>query len=131
MDFFRDPDFVFNSNHVFKSRYNGEDSYFAMSDRRYKATRTSMWDTNFIADARVATVDNAPTKLPREGSPASKWPITVSLAIFLNGRRESTTKPTITPREPSFSSFVLKGISICGQKNWECVLFKMAKATRW
>jgi quercetin dioxygenase-like cupin family protein len=67
IDFFRDPEFVFNNSYAFKSRYNGEDSYFAMSDRRYKATRTSMWDTNFIADARVATVENAPYKVAEGG----------------------------------------------------------------
>ena len=38
-----------------------------MSDRRYKATSTSMWDTNFIADARVATVENAPYKVAEGG----------------------------------------------------------------
>src|SRR5262249_45395715 len=67
MDFFRDPNFVFNNSYAFKSRYNGEESYFAMTDRRYKATRTSMWDTNFIADARVATVDSAPYKVAEGG----------------------------------------------------------------
>src|SRR5207237_9709066 len=68
MDFFRDPDFVFTSSHAFKCRYNGEESYFAMSDRRYKATRTSMWDTHFIADARVATVESAPYKVAERAS---------------------------------------------------------------
>ena len=67
MDFFRDSDFVFNNRYAFKSRYQGEDSYFAMSTKRYKAKRTSMWDTNFIADARTAPLDSAPYKVAEGG----------------------------------------------------------------
>src|SRR2546425_12664449 len=67
MDFFRDSDFVFNNPYAFKSRYKGEDSYFNMSTKRYKANRTSMWDTNFIADARTAPLDAAPYKVAEGG----------------------------------------------------------------
>ena len=67
MDFFRDSDFVFNNSYAFKSRYQGEDSYFNMSTKRYKAKRTSMWDTNFIADARTAPLDAAPYKVAEGG----------------------------------------------------------------
>src|SRR5258707_13798011 len=67
MDFFRDSDFVFKNSYAFKSRYQGEDSYFAMSTKRYKAKRTSMWDTNFIADARTAPLESAPYKAAEGG----------------------------------------------------------------
>ena len=62
-DLFRDPDFIFNSGHHFKKRYKGEDGYFAMSANRYKANRTHVWETNFIADARSAVLDDAPYKV--------------------------------------------------------------------
>ena len=63
MDFFRDPEFIFNNNYQFRSRYQGEEAYFNMSNKRYKAQRTHVWDTNFIADARTAVLDNAPYKV--------------------------------------------------------------------
>jgi quercetin dioxygenase-like cupin family protein len=67
MDIFRDPNFVFNADYQFKSRYNGEENYFNMSSKRYKAVNTHVWETNFIPDARTATTDNAPYKISKGG----------------------------------------------------------------
>lgn len=65
-DIFRDEDFIFNNNYQFKNRYRGEDGYFNMSQKRYKATQTHIWETNFISDARSAELDAAAYKI-REG----------------------------------------------------------------
>ncbi len=43
----RDPDFVFNNNHVFRDRYVGEESYFNGAGR-FIGTR--LWETNFVPD---------------------------------------------------------------------------------
>jgi quercetin dioxygenase-like cupin family protein len=63
LDLFRDPEFIFNTKHPFTSRYKGEDGYFAMSNKRYRANRTHVWETNFIADSRSAVLDDAPYKV--------------------------------------------------------------------
>ncbi len=62
LDLFRDPDFVFNNDYLFKSRYHGEEDYFKSSDKRYKAMKVRMWDTNFISDARNVMLDDATYK---------------------------------------------------------------------
>jgi len=43
----RDPDFVFDNNHVFRDRYVGEESYFNGAGR-FIGTR--LWETNFVPD---------------------------------------------------------------------------------
>lgn len=58
MDLFCDPEFIFGNHAVFKSRYGGEEDYFKL-DRRVDrgAGKAPVWDTNFIADLRAATVE--------------------------------------------------------------------------
>lgn len=62
LDLFRDTDFIFNSDYQFKSRYRGEADYFQTGTKRYQANKAKMWDTNFIADARSALLDDATYK---------------------------------------------------------------------
>jgi len=62
LDLFRDPEFVFNINYQFKSRYRGEEDYFQTGNKRYQANKAKMWDTNFIADARSTLLDDATYK---------------------------------------------------------------------
>jgi len=62
LDLFRDPDFVFNNDYLFKSRYQGKEDYFKSSDKRYKEMKVRMWDTNFISDARNVMLDDATYK---------------------------------------------------------------------
>jgi quercetin dioxygenase-like cupin family protein len=63
LDFFRDPDFIFNTGYQFTSRYRGEDNYFAVGNKRYVAGRSATWETNFIADARTAALNDAGHKV--------------------------------------------------------------------
>ncbi len=67
MDLFRDNDFVFNNDYQFKSRYHGEADYFKDKDTRYKMYKTQIWETNFIADARDAKLEEAPYKQAKGG----------------------------------------------------------------
>ncbi len=62
LDFYRDAKFIFNNDYQFTSRYQGEEDYFKSSDKRYKAIKTRMWDTNFITDARNVKLDDATYK---------------------------------------------------------------------
>lgn len=66
-DIFRDQNFIFNNDYHFKSRYHGEEGYFNTGNKRYKAGPTAIWETNFIADARTAALDEAKYKLSEGG----------------------------------------------------------------
>jgi len=57
IDLFHSPDFVFGCDYQFKDRYNGEENYFEVSQKRYKVGRGNYWDTNFIADVANADID--------------------------------------------------------------------------
>ena len=57
MDVFHHVDFVFNCPYSFTDRYRGEADYFAMANKRYEAGRQHIWETNFIADVRSASLD--------------------------------------------------------------------------
>jgi mannose-6-phosphate isomerase-like protein (cupin superfamily) len=63
MNGFRDVDFIFTSTHAFRNRFNGEENYFAPSQKRYLPARSRSsymsWETNFIHDAFSAHVDPA------------------------------------------------------------------------
>jgi quercetin dioxygenase-like cupin family protein len=63
MDFLRDPEFIFNTDYQFKSRYRGEENYFAPGNKRYRAGPSSIWETNFIADARSTALNDASDKV--------------------------------------------------------------------
>ena len=63
LDVFRDPNFVFGTDYQFKNRYGGEEGYFNVSDKRYKAGRGNVWQTNFIPDVRTAALDDAGHKV--------------------------------------------------------------------
>ena len=57
MDIFHNTDFIFNCNYQFKDRYEGQEDYFAVGQKRYKVGRGNYWDTNFIADVATAPID--------------------------------------------------------------------------
>ncbi len=57
MDVFHNVDFIFNCPYAFTDRYAGEENYFAMGDKRYEDGRQHIWETNFIADVRSASLD--------------------------------------------------------------------------
>ena len=67
LDLFRDPEFVFNNDFQFKTRYHGEEDYFKSQEKYWKAHKTQIWETNFIADARSAKLEDAPYKQARGG----------------------------------------------------------------
>ena len=67
LDLFRDPEFVFNNDFQFKTRYRGEEDYFKSQEKYYKAHKTQIWETNFIADARSAKLEDAPYKQAKGG----------------------------------------------------------------
>ena len=67
LDLFRDPEFVFNNDFQFKTRYRGEEGYFKSQDKYWKAHKTQIWETNFIADARSAALEDAPYKQAKGG----------------------------------------------------------------
>jgi oxalate decarboxylase/phosphoglucose isomerase-like protein (cupin superfamily) len=56
MDVFHNLDFVFNCSYPFKDRYDGEDNYFAVGNKRYELDRQHIWETNFIADVIAASL---------------------------------------------------------------------------
>lgn len=56
LDLFHDPEFVFNCNYQFTDHYDGAADYFKPNDER-KQERITYWETNFIPDVRVATID--------------------------------------------------------------------------
>lgn len=51
----RDPDFVFNSDHVFTYRFNGEEGFFTDPGQRVAGGRA--WKTNFVPDLRTFETD--------------------------------------------------------------------------
>lgn len=57
IDMFHNTDFIFNCDYQFKDRYDGQEDYFAMGQKRYVVDRGNYWDTNFIADVAAAPID--------------------------------------------------------------------------
>lgn len=57
IDMFHNSDFIFNCSYQFKDRYDGEEDYFAVGQKRYIVGRGNYWDTNFIADVATASID--------------------------------------------------------------------------
>jgi mannose-6-phosphate isomerase-like protein (cupin superfamily) len=48
MRLYRDDDFMFNCDYVFRSRYSGEEDYFSGNGKLFKRR---IWESNFIANA--------------------------------------------------------------------------------
>ena len=55
MNLLRDPDFIFNSSHVFANRYDGEADFFSNRGQREPGGR--QWKTNFVPDLRMFETD--------------------------------------------------------------------------
>ena len=56
MDFYRNAEFIFNCPHTFTDRFRGEDDYFAMTQNFYAVGMQSIWETNFVPDAKEVKV---------------------------------------------------------------------------
>ena len=56
MDFYRNAKFIFNCPYTFTDRFQGEDDYFATSQNFYAVGLQSIWETNFIPDAKEVKV---------------------------------------------------------------------------
>lgn len=57
MDLFHNPEFVFNCPFPFSDRYQGEEDFFAVGNKRYDLGMQHVWETNFIPDIKSARVD--------------------------------------------------------------------------
>ena len=56
MNLFHNSEFVFEDNTIFKDRYDGEEGYFKVREKIDRGkTEHLVWDTNFIADLKVAS----------------------------------------------------------------------------
>ena len=62
MDIFHNQDFIFNCPYEFSDRYAGQDNYFFVGTKRYETGMQHIWETNFIPDVRVATLDSRDVK---------------------------------------------------------------------
>src|SRR3972149_5206122 len=58
MDLYRNAEFVFNCPFVFSERFAGEESYFDVSNKRYRKGIANLWETNFIPDAGAALLES-------------------------------------------------------------------------
>ncbi|MFQ5851989.1 MAG: cupin domain-containing protein [Candidatus Binatia bacterium] len=58
-DNFHNDHFIFNCDYAFSDRYDGQEGYFAPSDRRYLSSNHKQWilETNFIPDVRSIVID--------------------------------------------------------------------------
>ena len=50
INLFRDLDYIFNTDHVFKNRYNAEDDYFSKKGKTFTHETITVLDTNFVQD---------------------------------------------------------------------------------
>jgi mannose-6-phosphate isomerase-like protein (cupin superfamily) len=63
MDLVHDTEFIFGCDYAFEQRFNGRPDYFVpTSDRGQPVQGFWRWESNFIADARAATLDSAERK---------------------------------------------------------------------
>lgn len=56
MDLYRNAEFVFNCPFTFSDRFLGEEDYFNVGQKHYALGMQTMWETNFISDARAMRV---------------------------------------------------------------------------
>ncbi|MBI2992018.1 MAG: cupin domain-containing protein [Deltaproteobacteria bacterium] len=57
MDVFHSEEFMFNCPFKFSDRYEGEQGFFAVGNKRYEKGMQHIWETNFIPDVRSAALD--------------------------------------------------------------------------
>lgn len=63
MDLLHDPKFIFGCDYVFDQRFDGRSDYFVpLSQRGQPVKGFWVWESNFIADVRAASVDPAERK---------------------------------------------------------------------
>jgi len=63
MDLLHDPEFLFDCDHVFRNRFDGEHDFFVpTATRGERIPGFYRWETNFIADLKSASVDPAERK---------------------------------------------------------------------
>lgn len=57
MDLYRNDEFVFNCPFTFGERYAGEQTYFNVTNKRYRKGLINLWETNFISDIGSADLE--------------------------------------------------------------------------
>ena len=62
MDVFHNPEFVFNCPFQFSDRFQGEENFFAVGNKRYELGMQHIWETNFIPDIKSARLDGRAVK---------------------------------------------------------------------
>ncbi len=63
MDLLHDPEFIFGCDYVFKERFDGRSDYFVPNSQRGQPVPGFwIWESNFIADVKTASVDPAERK---------------------------------------------------------------------
>jgi quercetin dioxygenase-like cupin family protein len=63
MNLFCADEFVFHCDHKFLNHFSGETDYFTETKTREKRGRSTLWYTNFIADARSVPLDDQEHKV--------------------------------------------------------------------
>jgi oxalate decarboxylase/phosphoglucose isomerase-like protein (cupin superfamily) len=58
LDFYRNPEFIFNCPFTFSDRFSGEEHFFETSQKFYAVGLQSIWETNFIPDAKDIEVQD-------------------------------------------------------------------------
>jgi oxalate decarboxylase/phosphoglucose isomerase-like protein (cupin superfamily) len=64
IDIYRNLDFIFNCPYTFSDRYQGEEDFFQVGQKRYTHGMQNIWETNFITDIKTCLLD----KLEFKGS---------------------------------------------------------------
>lgn len=62
MDVFHNSEFVFRCPFRFADRYQGEEDFFAVGNKRYEQGMQHIWETNFIPDIKSARLDGRAVK---------------------------------------------------------------------
>ncbi|MDP2645723.1 MAG: cupin domain-containing protein [Desulfobacterales bacterium] len=66
MTLFNDLEYIFNSDHVFSSRYSGEEGYFSAKGNLIKTddkfANPKIWESNFVPDCNTFTLVNDPKR---------------------------------------------------------------------
>jgi mannose-6-phosphate isomerase-like protein (cupin superfamily) len=60
-EFYRDPEFIYDCDWVFKDRFSGAEDYFTDPGRRLKRL---YWKTNFVPDVRTFALEEYPERGP-------------------------------------------------------------------
>lgn len=62
MDLLHDPEFIFGCDHDFHQRFDGQTDYFVPGSLREERNGFTVWESNFIADVKNASLDPAEGK---------------------------------------------------------------------